>query len=92
LSEGIVFDLDAYGAIVADIDESGDKVGPRDFTEAWNSRLMPFGRVGEAPDLIDLVELEAKIFGVDVKEFLAEFTQGGGGVHSLEEKVRGIVV
>jgi len=73
LSEGIVFDLNAYGAIIADLDKRGDKVGPSDFTEAGNSRLMPFGRVGEAPDLVDLVELDAKIFSVNVKEFLAEF-------------------
>lgn len=92
LPEGIVFDLDADGAIVADLDERGDKVGPRDFTEARNARLMPFGRVGEAPDLVDLVELDAKIFGVNVKEFLAEFPQWGSGVHALEDKVGGIVV
>ena len=92
LPEGIVFDLDAYGASVADLDERGDKVGPRDFTEARNARLMPFGRVGEAPDLVDLVELDGKIFGVNVKEFLAEFPQWGSGVHALEDKVGGIVV
>src|SRR5690349_21376669 len=87
LAESVVFHLDANRPSIGGFIHTTHESAPIHFAVARNARLVPFGRVGKDPDLVEAVAADFDIFSVEMEQLLLEFKQRAGRVHLLKNKM-----
>ena len=90
--ESPVLDLDADGALIADVRQDRKEPAPRHVAQTRQLGPMVFQRRRQDPDVVQAVTFDLGVLGMHMKDAVAELVQRLDAIDLLPDQVRGIVV